>query len=449
MLKSSYFKEYSSHYKALLYLGIPIIIGQLGIIIMGFADTLMISWHSKDELAAVGFVNNIFNLPIIFGTGFSYGLTPVVGRLFGLKKNDEVGQSLKASLVSNLMVGCILALIMGVVYLNVERLGQPQDLMPLIKPYFLILLCSIPFVVLFNAFKQFADGITDTKMSMWLLVCGNAINIVGNYALIYGKFGLPELGLFGAGLSTLFSRILIFCVFAAIFFYSKRYSEYREGFLKLPLTKSLVGRINKMGLPVGVQMGLESASFSLSAVMIGWLGHDALASHQIVITVSTATFMVYYGMGAAVAVRVSNFKSTNDVVNIAKTSTAGFHLTLILAVVLSALVYSLRFNFAEWFGQADSSEINAMILALMVPMILYQFGDALQINYANALRGIGDVKPMMIIAIISYFIVSLPLGYALGFIFKFGIIGVWMALPVGLTTAGLLLWLRFRQQTRC
>ena len=448
MLKSSYFKEYTSHYKALLYLGIPIIIGQLGIIVMGFADTLMISWHSKDELAAVGFVNNVFNLPIIFGTGFSYGLTPVVGRLFGLKKNDEVGQSLKASLASNFMIGCILVLIMGVVYLNVERLGQPQDLMPLIKPYFLILLCSVPFVVLFNAFKQFADGITDTRMPMWLLICGNAMNIVGNYALIYGKFGCPELGLIGAGLSTLFSRILIFFVFAGIFFYSSRYKVYRDGFMNLPLTKTLVGKINKMGLPVGVQMGLESASFSLSAVMVGWLGHDALASHQIVITVSTATFMVYYGMGAAVAVRISNFKSTNDVVNIAKTSTAGFHLILVLAVVLSGMVFSQRYNFAQWFGQADSPEINAMILMLMVPMILYQFGDALQINYANALRGIGDVKPMMIIAIISYFIVSLPLGYTLGFIFKFGIIGIWMALPVGLTTAGLLLWLRFRQQTR-
>ena len=448
MITTSYFKEYKSHYKALLYLGIPIIIGQLGIIIMGFADTLMISWHSKDELAAVGFVNNVFNLPIIFGTGFSYGLTPIVGRLFGLRKSSEVGQSLKACLASNLMIGVILTAIMAIVYFNVERMGQPEDLMPLIKPYFLILLCSIPFVVLFNAFKQFADGITDTKLPMWLLIGGNAMNIVGNYALIYGKFGFPELGLVGAGMSTLFSRILIFLVFAAIFFYTKRYAQYREGFRRLPLTKNLIGRINKMGFPVGVQMGLESASFSLSAVMVGWLGHDALASHQIVITVSTATFMIYYGMGAAVAVRVSNFKSTDDIVNIKRTSTAGFHLIIALALVLSTIVYSLRYHFASWFGQASSPEINATIVLLMIPVILYQFGDALQINYANSLRGLGDVKPMMIIAIISYFIVSLPLGYTLGFIFDFGIIGIWMALPVGLTTAGILLWLRFRQQTK-
>ncbi|HJD92371.1 MATE family efflux transporter [Bacteroides coprosuis] len=445
---SDFLNKYKEHYKVLLYLGIPIIIGQLGVIVLGFADTLMISWHSKDELAAVGFVNNVFNLPIIFGTGFSYGLTPVVGRLFGQKKFLEVGQSLKASLVSNFMVGLLITAIMGIVYLNVEHLGQPIDLMPLIKPYFIILLCSLPFVVLFNAFKQFADGITDTRMPMWLLIGGNSLNIIGNYALIYGKFGCPELGLMGAGLSTLFSRILMVLVFAYIFFFANRYDQYREGFFRLPLTQKFVGHLNKLGWPVGIQMGLETASFSLSAVMVGWLGHDALAAHQIVITVSTATFMVYYGMGAAVAVRVSNYKSNNDIFNIKRTASAGFHLTLVIAIFLSSIVFSLRHNFVDWFGQSGNMEINAMILLIMFPLVLYQFGDALQINYANALRGIADVKPMMVIAFFSYFVVSLPLGYVFGFICDWGILGIWMALPVGLTTAGLLLWGRFQRKTK-
>ena len=444
-----FFEKYKGHYKVLLQLGIPIIIGQLGIIVLGFADTLMIAWHSQEELAAVGFVNNVFNLPIIFATGFSYGLTPIVGKLFGQKKHLEVGQSLKASLVSNAMIGALITLIMFVVYLNVENLGQPQELMDdYIKPYFVILLCSLPFVVLFNAFKQFADGITDTKMPMWLLICGNSLNIIGNYVLIYGKFGFPEWGLIGAGLSTLFSRILMALVFALIFFFTKRYEQYRAGFFSLSLTKNGIGQLNRLGWPVAIQMGLETASFSLSAVMVGWLGDIALAAHQIVITVSTATFMVYYGMGAAVAVRVSNFKSTNDISNIRQTASAGFHLTLLIAVVLSSIVFSLRHNFVNWFGQGGSEEINAIILVLMIPLVIYQFGDALQINYANALRGIADVKPMMIIAFISYFIVSLPLGYVFGFIFKWGILGIWMALPIGLTTAGILLWVRFHLQTK-
>ncbi len=445
-----FFEKYKGHYKALLQLGIPIMIGQLGVIVLGFADTLMIAWHSKEELAAVGFVNNVFNLPIIFATGFSYGLTPIVGKLFGQKKYMEAGHSLKSSLISNAFVGLIITLVMFIVYINVENLGQPEDLIePYIKPYFLILLCSLPFVVLFNAFKQFADGITDTKMAMWLLISGNTLNIIGNYALIYGKFGLPEMGLIGAGLSTLCSRILMTLVFAAIFFFTRRYQKYKEGFYRLPLSRKGVGELNRLGWPVAIQMGLESASFSLSAVMVGWLGNIALAAHQIVITVSTATFMVYYGMGAAVAVRVSNFKSTNDTPNIRKTATAGFHLTVLIALVLSSIVFSLRHNFINWFGQSGNEEINAIILALMVPLVIYQFGDALQINYANALRGIADVKPMMIIAFISYFIVSLPLGYVFGFILNWGILGIWMALPVGLTTAGVLLCARFYRKTKC
>ena len=289
---NSFIEKYKKHYKALLFLGLPIVVGQLGIIVLGFADTLMISWHSKAELSAVGFVNNVFNLPIVFSTGFSYGITPIIGRLFGQKKYLEIGQSLKASVIANLLIGVLITAIMGVLYLNVENVGQPMDLMPLIKPYFLILLASLPFVVLFNAFKQFVDGITDTRMSMWILIGGNTFNIIGNYILIYGKLGFPELGLVGAGISTLISRILMVVVAAGIFFYSKRYKRYQVGFKKFNLSKAGLVQLNKLGWPVGLQMGLESASFSLSAIMVGWIGLDALAAHQIVITVSTTTFMI-------------------------------------------------------------------------------------------------------------------------------------------------------------
>ena len=445
---NSFIEKYKKHYKALVFLGLPIIIGQLGIIVLGFADTLMISWHSKAELSAVGFVNNVFNLPIVFSTGFSYGITPIIGRLFGEKRFLEIGQCLKASIISNFLIGVLITAVMATLYFNVENVGQPLSLMPLIKPYFLILLASLPFVVLFNAFKQFADGITDTKMAMWILIGGNTLNIVGNYILIYGKLGMPELGLVGAGISTLCSRILMVVVFAGIFFFTKRYERYKAGFSRLSITKAGLSQLNKLGWPVGLQMGLESASFSLSAIMVGWIGLDALAAHQIVITVSTATFMIYYGMGAAVAVRISNFKSTNDIKSIRQTASAGFHLTLVLAVVLSGIIVLLRHEFVHWFGQADSISINDMVLSLMLPLVLYQIGDALQINYANALRGLADVKPMMIIAFFSYFIVSLPLGYLFGFVFGWGILGIWMALPIGLTTAGILLWLRFEQQTK-
>lgn len=207
---------YKQHYKALIFLGLPIVIGQVGVIILGFADTLMIGHHSTEELGAASFVNNVFTLCIIFSTGFSYGLTPIVGSLYGNRRFAEAGQALRCSLVANVLVALLLTFIMTVVYFNVERLGQPEELMPLIKPYYLVLLASLVFVMLFNGFKQFTDGITDTKTAMWILLGGNTLNIIGNYILINGKLGFPELGLLGAGISTLFSRIMMVVVFALI-----------------------------------------------------------------------------------------------------------------------------------------------------------------------------------------------------------------------------------------
>ena len=161
---------YKQHYKALIFLGLPIVIGQVGVIILGFADTLMIGHHSTEELGAASFVNNVFTLCIIFSTGFSYGLTPIVGSLYGNRRFAEAGQALRCSLVANVLVALLLTFIMTVVYFNVERLGQPEELMPLIKPYYLVLLASLVFVMLFNGFKQFTDGITDTKTAMWILL---------------------------------------------------------------------------------------------------------------------------------------------------------------------------------------------------------------------------------------------------------------------------------------
>ena len=349
--------------------------------------------------------------------------------------------------VINAVLNMILVIFfhMTVVYFNVERLGQPEELIPLIKPYYLVLLASLVFVMLFNGFKQFTDGITDTKTAMWILLGGNALNIVGNYILINGKLGFPELGLLGAGISTLFSRIAMVAVFAMIVLRSRRFLRYRVGFLRMGWSFPVFRQLNALGWPVGLQMGMETASFSLSAIMVGWLGTIALASHQIMLTISQFTFMMYYGMGAAVAVRVSNFKGQGDMENVRRSTYAGFHLIMAMEIILLSIVFVLRGQMGGWF--TDSVEASALVASLFFPFLIYQFGDGLQINFANALRGISDVKPMMIIAFISYFIISLPVGYFCGFVLGWGLVGVWMAFPFGLTSAGLMLWLRFRYKT--
>lgn len=415
-------------------------------IVLGFADTMMVGHHSTTELGAASFVNNIMNLVIIAGTGFSYGLTPVVGGFFGRKELPEAGQALRCSLLANVLVAFIMMALLTALYFNLGNIGQPEELLPYMRPYFLVLLASLPFVMLFNAFKQFTDGITATRTSMWILLSGNLLNIIGNYVLIYGKLGLPELGVLGAGVSTLLSRIVMVGIFLAVFLGGRRFRRYRVGFFGMGWSHGLLRRLNALGWPIALEMGMETASFSLSIIMVGWLGTIALASHQVMITISQFTFMVYYGLGAAVAVRTSYFHGQHDMVNTRHTVVAGLHVMVVLEVVLAGIIFLLRHRIGGWF--TDSAEVSQAVLTLMVPFFIYQFGDGLQINYANALRGIADVKPLMVIAFIAFFVISLPVGYFCGFVLGFGLVGVWMAFPFGLTSAGVMMWWRFRRNMK-
>ena len=439
-------KFYPEHYRSLLSLGLPIMIGQMGMIVLGFADTMMVGHHSTTELGAASFVNNIINLVIITGTGFSYGLTPVVGGLFGRKELPEAGQALRCSLLANTLATALMMAVLVVLYFNLGNIGQPEELLPYMRPYYLVLLASLPFVMLFNAFKQFTDGITETRTSMWILLSGNMLNILGNYLFIYGKMGLPEMGVVGAGVSTLLSRIIMVGIFLAVFLSQEKMRPYREGFFSLGWSRHLVKRLSSLGTPIALEMGMETASFSLSIIMVGWLGTIALASHQVMITISQFTFMVYYGLGAAVAVRTSYFNGQHDHVNTRHTVLAGLHVMVALELLLAGIIFLLRNHVGGWF--TDSTEVSSTVLTLMLPFFIYQFGDGLQINYANALRGIADVKPLMVIAFIAFFVISLPVGYLCGFVLGYGLVGVWMAFPFGLTTAGIMMWWRFRQQMK-
>lgn len=418
-------------------------IGQLGMIILGFADTMMVGHHSTTELGAASFVNNIINLVIITATGFSYGLTPIVGGLFGLEELPQAGRALRCALLANLMAGAIMMAALGILYFNVGNIGQPKELLPYIKPYYLVLLASIPFVMLFNAFKQFTDSITETRTSMWILLSGNLLNIIGNYVLIYGKAGMPEMGVVGAGVATLLSRVVMVALFLFVFLSRKKMRPYREGFFVLGWSRQLVRRLVSLGTPIALEMGMETASFSLSIIMVGWLGTIALASHQVMITISQFTFMVYYGLGAAVAVRTSYFNGQDDRDNVRHTVVAGLQVMVALELLLSGIIFLLRNHIGGWF--TDSAEVSSTVISLMVPFFIYQFGDGLQINYANALRGIADVKPLMVIAFIAFFVISLPVGYFCGFVLNFGLVGVWMAFPFGLTSAGVMMWYRFKK----
>ena len=440
------FASYKKHYKETIRLGVPIMLGQLGIIIVGFADNIMVAHHSTSELAAASFVNNFFNLAFIFGIGFSYGLTPVIGGMFANNAMRDAGETLKNSLLINLITGIVLSLLMGLLLLNIGKLNQPEELIPIIIPYYSIQLLSVIFTMLFNSFKQFSDGTTDTLTPMWIMLGSNLFNIIGNYLLIFGNFGFPELGLTGAGISTLSSRILALAVFCLLFFFRKHYRMYREGFSRGTVNRKSVTQLIKLGLPVGLQMGVETASFSLSVLLMGWLGSIALAAHQVVSVITTLGFMVYYGIAAAVTIRVSTFRGNQDWRNIRLASFSGLH--LILGVAGAVMLFLLVFRQQIGYVITPEKEVVELVSLLIWSVIIYQAGDGLQILFSNALRGIEDVKYMAVMAFVCHFGLALPLGYLCGFVFHWGAIGVWCGFPISLSVLAALLWRRFNKLSR-
>lgn len=334
-----YFKKYSLHYRSLLAMGVPIMVGQLGVILTGFVDNIMVGHHTTAELSAASFVNNIFMLPLMFATGFAMGITPLIGEQTGRNELPQAGQIFRYGLFANGILAASLILIMGTLYFFLDRMGLPQELLPLMRPYYLLHLIGLVPVLLFNAFKQFADGTTDTLTPMFILLSSNLLNIIGNTVLIYGYAGFPEWGLFGAGVSTLTARIFTIVAGLCIFMYRKRYRRFKSGFFRLPSNRKLYRPILTMGIPVALQLGMETGSFSLSVIFIGWIGSTALAAHQAAVTFSTIGFLLYSGIGAAVTILISNARGSNRDHEIRPIATAGIHIVLGLILVVTGIMF--------------------------------------------------------------------------------------------------------------
>lgn len=421
-------------------LALPIIIAQLGSILQGWADTIMVGQYGTPELSAAGFVNNVYNLIIYFLLGMSYASTPVVGNVFGRKDYVETVQAKRSSVFVNFMTSVFVMGCLYLLYLNIERLGQPVELMPLIKPYFLILLVSLPFLSVFNAYKQYYDAIGNTKISMWVMLGGNVLNVTLNYILIYGRCGAPELGLIGAGLATLISRAAMMIV---LMLYRSDNEELNS--VRVAWHLGYAKRLTILGIPISIQMCLEAGSFNVCALLMGWIGATALAAHQVMCSVSTIGFMIYYGIGAAAAILIAQYRGQGNWTEVRAIARTSMLMSLVSAVVVSVLICVGCHQIASIFTKSD--EVAMLFISFLPCFVCYQFGDCLQSIYANCLRAIEDVKLLMLFAFIAYAVVSVPLAYIFAFPCGIGAIGIWWSFPFGLTTAGLLYYFRFRHST--
>lgn len=430
----------------ILKIGLPIMLGQACVIILAFADNIMIGWHSVDELAASSFVNNILNLLIMTELGFAAGMTPIIGSHNGRGDVASVGITLRNGLVVNGLIGLASVVLLAVVYALLGHFGQEPELLPLIRPYFVIVGISTLFSLGFNTLKQFTDGICRPVVSMVFLLLGNVVNIFGNWVLIYGKLGFPEMGLVGAGISTLFSRILIFAAFLLYILFSRSLRQYARAIKEAVLSLAEMKSIFTVGYPVAIQMALETSSFTFAAVMAGWLGVIELAAHQVVITISQLFFLMMQGLSFALSILVSNACGRGDYKGVREYAGKGYGMIVCISATLSVLLYIFRYQAAGVF--TDSPEVSAMAVSLFFVLFAYQFGDGLQLCFANVLRGLQDVKPIMKVAFVSYYIIAIPVAYLLGFKTSLGLLGIWLGFPVGLTIAGVFFFLRYRSDMR-
>ncbi len=439
--------------RTILFLAIPLIIGELGSIAQQFADTMMVGHYGTKELAAAGFVNSIFYFVIFLTLGVSYASTPLVGSAFGKEDYKSVFRIFAESIIVNLLVGLFFVAFLCVIYFNLESLffntdsemfHQPYEILDISKTYLIYLIASIPFLTLFYACKQYLDGIGKTQVSMWILLFSNVLNIGLNWCLIFGHCGFPEMGLGGAGLSTLISRIVQLGIIVWVVCKTNIINSHLANGADEGLRPTMAGIVEqfKLGVPISIQLGLEIAVFNVCGIFMGWLGALPLAAHQTMYTISTLCFQVLYGIGAAGTILISQFYGIGAWDNINKAANTAFCVGIFSVTVLTAGIWIFFEPLASCFTN-DADVVEQMWLILPC-FLLYQLGDCTQIIYANAMRGIEDTKPLAWIAFFAYICVCIPLCYVIAFPLGLGIRGVWAGIPIGLSLAGILFYIRFR-----
>ncbi len=421
-------------------LAIPLILTQLGQMIVVVADSAMVGQVGPEYLAAAAFANNIFVLIMFFGMGITLGITPLVGKHNGANEPSAIARILSNAFFTKIGITISLLLLSVVIYFCLPFMGQPEGIVSYASSYFVLLILSLIPLLFFFVFKQFAEGLGDTKLAMRITIVGNLLNILLNYIFIFGKWGAPQMNLNGAGLATLISRIVMLVMMLLSYRYRKLLRPWLHSISIQKYSLAESKRLLHIGIPISLQMTAEASIFSLSGIMVGWLGATGLAAYQIVTTISYCSFMIITGFAQAVTIHISTLRGAKAFSRIRETIISSAKVTFILMSTLSVIFILFRFQFTRFF--TSDSEVLAVASKLMILLVFYQLSDGFQVLGMGILRAFTDVKHPMMVAIISYFVIALPGGYLLGFVFDFGISGVWMGLVIGLSLAALFFGIR-------
>ncbi len=429
--------------KTTFLLAYPVMLSQLGQVAVGVADSMMVGRLGALELAASSLANSIFFVVLMFGIGISMGLTPLVSNAYGKGKTNQIARLFSNSLLINFLAGIALFGLVLLFSQNLSLLNQPKEVADLALPFLLIITASLVPLMVFQAFKQFVEGLSQTKQAMFITISANLVNVFLNWLLIWGYWGFPELGFLGAAWATLISRVLMMVLMGAYVLYSKRYSEFNIQLLRFKPNWTLCQRILKIGVPTGFQFIFEVSAFSAAAIMMGWISVNALAGHQIALNLASISYMMATGLATAGMIRVSHYIGKEDFKGMREAGMVAFGMVATFMFVCALLFFVLRFFLPTLY--IDDPQVISLAASLLVLAGLFQLSDGIQVVGLGVLRGLEDVKVPTVVTFLAYWGLGLPLGYFLAFTMGFAEKGIWIGLLIGLTiTAGLLLY-RFDQ----
>ncbi len=439
------YEKYKPFYKRNFNLAVPVMITQAGQMVVQIADNIMVGHLGTTEFAGVSFANVIFMIGMVFTICFTQGLTPYVGQNYGRGNHRDMKAYLQDSFILNLIICLFVLTLMTLIVPFMDQMGQDPKILLYAKQYYLYSLVSLIPTVLFFTMRNFSEGIGITKYAMYITVFANLLNILLNWLLIFGKWGFPYLGVSGAAIATLISRIVMVILFAYIFFRIEAYTKFTKikiiPFIDLDKMKKLFNT----SIPIAFQGLVEVTAFGLTGIMVGWINKESLAAYQITNTLSTLSFMIAQGIGVAATITVSHQFGEK---NYSMARNAGFAAThlAVLFMGTAGIIYILFRSYIPMIFTSDDAVIE-LTAKMLIISAAFQVFDATQLSGFAGLRALKDVKIPLLFSTISYYFICLPLSYFFGFILGIGAVGVWLGLLFGLILVAIASQYRFHKLT--
>jgi MATE family multidrug resistance protein len=443
--------QYTKEFRYNLRLAYPVILGMLGHTFVSFVDNVMVGQLGTAELAAVSLGNSFIFIAMSLGIGFSTAITPLIAEA-DTENNTERGRSIfKHGVILCTLLGIAMFVMLLLMKPLMYNMDQPEEVVDLAIPYLDLVAFSMVPLIMFQAFKQFSDGLSLTKYPMYATLIANILNVIINYILIFGKLGFPQMGIIGAAVGTLVSRIVMLIFLRWLLTHRSKSAKIVKHIRFFTLDKAPIAKLLQLGLPSAMQMFFEVGIFTAAIWLSGTLGKNAQAANQIALNLASMTFMVATGLSVTAMIRVGNQKGLKDYQALRSIAESIFLLGTIFAVVFALLFAGLHqilpYLYVDVENMSDltnTREVVQLASVLLLAAAVFQISDSLQVIALGALRGLQDVKIPTLITFLSYWLVGFPISYLLGQKELYGSLGIWIGLLAGLSAAAILLFVRFK-----